>query len=478
MDLQKIVFQMRGNDSAYVYIVCEGKKYGLIVMPGGEKDVPVSLSEDELRSVGGTYLSCLQWDAIRENLYFDQDNVSKEKNMTCSYYVLKDGLWGILDEGGRIVQEPLYEEVIIVNRQNDWEYEMPGNNSTFDYDWNAICGRVIVRRKGKWGMLRDQGQIILPTIHDLIRIVGSYHAASNVYIVCKDGRYGVVDQSGRFLIPMIYPSLQCKSLDFLWNCTVFRIDSSSGIGYVRLADGKCLVYPEWERVEVERRYLPPDNEEWGSIFYVWKENHCGVIFDDKGMIIPPIWDDIIAQRVQWCDPLGYSVRRGKYWGCYDAQGRLVCDAVWDEVKICINGITCVRKDGRWGAIDLDGQLCVPIEWDEIEGFGDMTGRPSNVDVLSGLYKSERKLLPESLSWVRRNGLWGLIDRRGTVIADPVWEMHDGTTAWIFKPRQMELQVCNNEVNDEFGTIQEFSDAQKIPDTTDAGYCVRVRLVNK
>ena len=137
------------------------------------------------------------------------------------------------------------------------------------------------------------------------------------------------------------------------------------------------------------------------------------------MIIPPVWDEIIPQRIQRSDPLSYSVRRGIYWGCYDAQGNLVCDAVWDEVKICINGIACVRKDGRWGAIDMDGQLCVPVEWDEIEGFGDMTERPSNVDVLTGRYKSKRKHLPEGLSWARRDGVWNVIDRHGTVIADSV-----------------------------------------------------------
>lgn len=280
-------------------------------------------------------------------------------------------------------------------------------------------------------MLRGHGHVILPLVYDSINIISYDQANSNVYTVCKDGLYGVVDQSGKSLIPMEYPPLYCRVLDYMWNCTVSRINSKTGTGYVRLGDGKCMVAPEWERVDLDRLYLPQDDEPYGHKYTVWKDGHCGLILDDKGMIIPPVWDEIIPRRIQYRDPLSYSVRRGMYWGCCDANGHLICDPMWDEVDIYLNGIVCVKKDGRWGAINADGRHCVPVEWDEIEGFGlknamDDAIAHTNTDVLLGWTVGTH--LPSCYSWVRKNGLWGIIDREGTIIADPIWETHNRASA--------------------------------------------------
>ena len=266
-----------------------------------------------------------------------------------------------------------------------------------------------------------------------------------------------MDQFGKFFIPMEYPTLYCEGLDYMWDCTVFRIESEAGIGYVRLGDGRCLVTPHWDRLDMDRLYLSGDNEPWGHIFTAWKGGQCGLVYDDKGMIIHPEWDEIVSRRISFEDPLSYSVRRGEHWGCCDANGHLICDAIWDEVDVYQNGIACVKKDGKWGAIGADGRICVPIEWDEIEGFGirnmaDVAKAHTNSAVLLGWRPGEH--LPDCFSWVRKNGLWGLIDREGTVIAAPIWETHDGVTARKSSSMRLELRVCINKQKTETLTDDE------------------------
>ncbi len=120
----------------------------------------------------------------------------------------------------------------------------------------------------------------------------------------------------------------------------------------------------------------------------------------------------------------------------------------------LNGIGCVKRDGKWGAIGADGKLCVPLEWDDIEGFGvrsasdDAVAR-TNTGALLGLRRNRHTTLPDCFCWVRRDGLWGLIDRAGTVVADPIWEIHDGDSACRFDGEwTIELSVSPVEPEDE------------------------------
>lgn len=439
MDVQKFVFRKPAKVRNDVFIVREGNRFGLILVPNRGDNMPDSLSADALQALSGAFVTPPQWDEIRANVCFNPeddsaDDLPEPGRLTCNYYVLRDGRWGILDETGAVLQEPVYEEVVIVNHHEDEGEIVSRLRHGFDlWDVGEVSGRVLARKDGKWGMLRGRGDVVLPLVYDAIEIDGYYWARHNMYTVCRDGRYGVVNPYGRFYIPMEYPPLRDEGLDYMWDASVFRIEGSAGTGYVRLGDGQCLAAPEWERIDQDRLYLSGDDEPWGYIFIVWKDGLCGLILDDKGLIIPPVWDEIIPRRIRYQDPLSYSVRRGDQWGCCDADGRLICDAVWDETGIFLNGRACVRKDGQWGAIGRDGQLCVPVEWDEIAGFGienaaDAAMARANAGVLLGFARNDGTELSNNLSWVRRNGLWGVIDAEGHVIVEPTLETREGAFA--------------------------------------------------
>ena len=286
--------------------------------------------------------------------------------------------------------------------------------------------------------------------------------------------------------------LRSAGLDFLEDCSVFRIDGENGTGYIRLGDAKCMVEPEWDRVEMDRLYLPPDAEPCGHFYIVWKDGHCGVILDDEGVIIPPVWDEIIPRRIGYQGPLSYSVRKGTQWGCCDASGQLICNAVWDEVNILLDGAACVKRNGRWGAIDAKGKLRIPVEWDEIDGFYvknalDGAAAHMNIGPLLGIDPNTITGLPSSLSWVRKNGLWGLINRDGAVIAGPIWESHDRLSAHRYAPERMELQVHAESSIDRAMLEEEDGIASEEERPENSGnrsyyinrsYCIQIRWIEK
>lgn len=113
MTLQEFVFRAPGKAQKDVFIVREGDRFGLITMPIEGDNPPSSLTEDELRAKGGSFITLPQWDEIRTNVCFnpdddDQKEVNDPKRITCNYYVLKDGCWGVLDETGCLIQKPQY----------------------------------------------------------------------------------------------------------------------------------------------------------------------------------------------------------------------------------------------------------------------------------------------------------------------------------------------------------------------------------
>ena len=404
-------------------IVRVNKKYGIAAMPHREGKRSGRVKESLFSSCGGSVIVEPEWERIEANICLDPDKEEEPFEMdsvTCNYYVKRKGLWGILDENGHMILEPQYETVDIVQKSYETgiiryeaEHGFPG------FARAAACGRVIVSRRGKWGMLCGQGREILPTEYDSIKVVPYHWPISNVYIVRKDGVSGAVDENGKIVIPMKYPSLECDYLDYVWSETIFTVRDGDKTGYVRLGSGEMTVEPKWDQVELYRLYLAPDDEPGGAIYIVWRNGRCGLVYDTKGLIIPAEWDEIIPWRVELRDPMSYSVRKGNQWGCCDKTGQLISDAKWDEMGAYYEDIACVKKDGRWGAIGPDGQLCIPTEWDEIDGFGI---RRANVPDRVTWNRAERK--PDCLSWAKKNGLWGLIDRNGHVVAAPAWETYE------------------------------------------------------
>ena len=485
MDVVMFVFRKPGTDRG-VYLVREEGKAGLALLPDRDgsplaealrgvpdpsydfdEDEPeetmpeedrsfCSLEADALRAAGGTFVTPPVWEEIRPNICFRPEddvqtrevNLRRAERLTCDYWVRQDGAWGLLDEEGGMLRLPSFGDVVIANNacSDAITYKIKADSCT-DFDVQAVSGRVLVERDGRWGMLRGRGDPVLPVEYESIEIIAYYMAADHVYVVRKDGRCGVVEQDGTFRIPMAYRSLSCsRGLEYLWGCTVFREDGEAGVGYVRLRDGRCLVEPVWDAVEPHTLYLAPDNEPGNHFFLVKKDGRWGLVYSDQGLRIPPVWDEIVPQRVVFQDPASYSVRRGALWGCCGADGRLLFEPAWDEVDILIDGIACVRKGSCWGAVRADGQVCIPAEWEDVEpfsvtaaallaaarsNFGRLTGLVPNrallrsknsdpplPDWLAGMLADD---VPENLFWVRRDGLWGLVDTDGHVVKPPCLE---------------------------------------------------------
>lgn len=75
----------------------------------------------------------------------------------------------------------------------------------------------------------------------------------------------------------------------------------------------------------------------------------------------------------------------------------------------------VLKDGKWGLVTMDGKIAIPCVYDEIYDF-DYTKTSRMEGPYIDFWDSEGKT-----AVVKKNGKWGLVDTKGDVLADYIYE---------------------------------------------------------
>lgn len=84
---------------------------------------------------------------------------------------------GLIDKEGRLVLEPVYEELA----------------------WDEYCGIVAVMTEGRWSLLDREGILLTTETYDWLG-----ECCEGLILVQKDGKCGFIDAEGREVIPLIY----------------------------------------------------------------------------------------------------------------------------------------------------------------------------------------------------------------------------------------------------------------------------------
>ena len=214
----------------------------------------------------GEILIPLEWDGVGA---FNQGGLAP---------VCRDELWGVIDRKGKIIILPRYSSLTLQGE-----------------------GLAIVENEGRFGVIRIDGNSIVPIQWDAIWDFDTYGMA----MVCKDGKYGWIDRMGN---PVIKPE---------WDRS-WEFDSK----------GMALVYKK----DCDR---------------------MGWIDRDGKVVLPLNW--ILAQSFEssavWKfpslkDPDMTRVRVGNVF----EQGKVLTASERETV------------DGGWGLIDRDGNYLVEPNW--------------------------------------------------------------------------------------------------------------------
>lgn len=149
---------------------------------------------------------------------------------------------------------------------------------------------AIAQKQGKLGGINAQGHTVVPCIYAHIS-----DFSNGLAVVQKDDeRYGVIDSTGREIIPIEYdkPEGLLNASDYILDDAILLFKESPDAGYLLKGfarkDGKVIVPPQYEIMW---------KDENASRFLVRKNEKFGVLAADGTWLIPAIYDDARANKI-------------------------------------------------------------------------------------------------------------------------------------------------------------------------------------
>jgi len=310
--------------------------------------------------------------------------------------VIRDGKFGFIDTNGN--------EIIPLAYDNCGLYHGTINNirKGMIFSWHSYDKAVSVCQNGKWGMIDQEGNVVIPLKYDTIK--GYMSDRKSVVWAVKDGKHGALDREGNIVIPFIYddlnpylasnrlsyakkdgkygyidtenniviPFIYSTAKSFWENDSLAPVSINGKYGYIDRS-GKEVIPLQYEFAE---RFSHPEThplieDNYIHLAAVVKNNKVGFINDSGRVVVPFEYDAVY-------DLEGNSRSLGSVWGAF---GNLIF----------------IQKNGKWGVLDLKGDEIVPCVYDMWSGFNiwgtvDMLkkGRTYYFDRFGKRYLSEKQ----------------------------------------------------------------------------------------
>lgn len=133
------------------------------------------------------------------------------------------------------------------------------DQTLFDLAYNDVqyyedINRVMVKKKGKWGMMSPEGEEMIPIAYDKIHVMNK-----NQFMVEKKGKWGLLNGRGKEMIPVLY-----DKFDYRPKKDIFFVNKKGSWGIVSIKKG-LLLPPKYEDLSTlpNRNYLVKQKGLWG-----------------------------------------------------------------------------------------------------------------------------------------------------------------------------------------------------------------------
>lgn len=360
------------------------------------------------------------------------------------------------DVNKNVREEIVEKDGLFAFRGKGGKYTIPFDYTYLNRDW--LKNNFIAVKNGKYGIINEDNQIVLPFEYDLISA-----EPRKYYIVKKGISYALFHDNGKWMTPLIYQSIKTKNA-----VGYFFVKENSKIGLLDTT-GAILISPQYKDITLIPSSTMINTGEANDRFIVTATNNYKGVVNRLNEIKLPIQYDSINQVhgdfcvVKWKSkwgafnknyelivPMEYDrlenlgrnanyisivSKNGKY-RLVNIQGRQINESAYDAMTLCSYSFVCTVVQGKKGLLDANGKVILPNEFVEIDPFNFENG-PYRVfakkDKLLAMfdeagtritnYEFEEfryHLLKNTFS-VRKNNKWGLINLNGKVIKDFVFD---------------------------------------------------------
>ncbi len=301
------------------------------------------------------------------------------------------------------------------------------------YDYADVFGlgrKAIVANKGKYGIINEYGELLLPLEFDFIEQPSFYGSYAKYFVATKgdtvllfdenikiiptadiasyldreaslivsnrENKKGRIDYTGKQTIPFLYDTLY-----------KYNLPGYTTPGYIAKKDGSYGSISDHNEIiqafKYKYIYVIKDN-----LAYVNKKNKVGV-FDKAGnLTIPFEYDGIYDTYYDYSDYKSlfpnakriYIVEKNGKIGTIDDKNNIIIPIIYDGLSDWVEygpDAHFAKKDGKYGIISYKGEIIIPIEYDYV-------GIPQN-----------------EIIRVRKNGKYGVISWENKVILPCIYD---------------------------------------------------------
>lgn len=242
---------------------------------------------------------------------------------------LSPGLWGFIDEYGKVVIEPQYVFA-----------------TGFDYIENRAFVAKQINGKTLWGLIDEKGNEVIPCIYPNLA-THSYTAIN--FQRERGGKYGIMDADGNVIMEPRYNAI--FEYDSKHNL-IAAGDDWNKIGVARISDGKEIVPFKYEYIGFEEGYIECELSCGGSDYY-----------DYSGKLIA---DDFRSYKIARNG--NFATRKDDKFGVVDADNNIILPFIFDEFKhidYYEQGYLITGKKGKYGLSKTDGTFILPERYSDI-----------------------------------------------------------------------------------------------------------------
>ena len=257
--------------------------------------------------------------------------------------VVKDGRYGVLREDGLLIVPCEYDAVKLETSYDGQWYEGINYNYTF----------IILKENSLFGVADHDGRVIVPPQYTAVNVINKH-----VIGVELDGLWGWVDaHTGKMLQAPAY-----QKVDGFMNSDYVKLDREGNVGLAR-NDGTLIIHPE------HRGFLRAVHTQHGPYIQVTKTPDE----EGSGERISLLYDTLGNVKLTGFEGLGsmyhadfMTFEKDRLKGAVDPRtGAVVADPVYDRFDDGVRGLFLVKQAGMYGVLDGKGTVVLPAVYDAL-----------------------------------------------------------------------------------------------------------------
>ena len=277
------------------------------------------------------------------NIVKNSENKVEVKNY--SYYTVYDnGKFGVINNDGEIVIEPVYDEFISI----------PNNSKPIficTYDLNdADCTY-------KTKAINEKNEEIL-TGYDKIEAIDNFDSKQNVWYednvlrVSKNGKYGLINFNGEEILSCEYNEI--TALNGVKSNILIK--KAGNVGLVN-EKGQTIINAQYKDII-------PLKEGYKNEYIIVNENNQYGLIDTSGTIlIEPKYESIKYLN----SSILFAVKESGVWKLINTEeGNIIIDGGYDDIVEAKTDSVVVIKDGKYGVINTNKEEKIAPQYEDLK----------------------------------------------------------------------------------------------------------------